>query len=418
MAILKNEPLYSFSKDTYCKPRHIIVEGSYEEIGYDLAKLAQKEYGCSSLERYNDPVYGEARRDYFAKNWPSMNERAKGVRRAFGIDEHDNSFDASGLPFDLYDITYSTPQGPKTMCSGLVLPKEKTENGKSAFVGRNWDMNNTPLWSAFFGKESPEGAFGCGERLVILEVRPETGYKHILVGAHELLTPFLDGMNEKGLYTAVLMDPETAGEFGGATTGGFINGHTSCQLPPFLLETCATVAEAKQAILQSRIYQAAVVIHLLIADAEGNATIFEVDPKTNGYIFTDRKPGEPLFVTNHSVETYSTPDTYPAFAEENEHNTFNRMCMLNEAYDKKVATMKDGDVLTKNDSRELIDVVKCGFVDCKLAQCVEDERTLINTSCDLSKRQLSFRFYLKDIGQIEGTNIMDFERSDWFDFSL
>ena len=65
MSILKNEPLFPFKEDTYCKPRHIIVQGSHEEIGYDLAKLAQKEYG-SSLGPYADTIYGAARRDYFA----------------------------------------------------------------------------------------------------------------------------------------------------------------------------------------------------------------------------------------------------------------------------------------------------------------------------------------------------------------
>lgn len=83
MAVIKNEPLYPFKKDTHCKPRHIIVERSYEEIGYDLAKLAQEEYG-STLGPYADPIYGAARREYFAKNWPAMNERSKGARRAFG----------------------------------------------------------------------------------------------------------------------------------------------------------------------------------------------------------------------------------------------------------------------------------------------------------------------------------------------
>ena len=418
MAILKNEPLFSFEEGNYCKPRHIIVQGSYEEIGYDLAKLAQKEYGCSTLGPYADPIYGAARRDYFANNWPSMNERSKGARRAFGLAENDNSYDASGLPFDLYDVQRKAPIEKATMCSALVLPKEKTGDGKGVFVGRNWDMNNTPIWSAFVGKEAPEGAFGCGERCVVMEVRPDTGYKHILIGAHELMTPLLDGMNEKGLYTTALMDPEAKGEFAGPLTGERINGITSVQLQAFLLETCATVEEAKKKILQSRIIQVAVVIHLLIVDGEGNAMIFEIDPVTQEYIFTDRKPGEPLFVTNHSVETHPTSDTYPAFTKENEHNTFNRMCMLNEAYDKKIAAMNKGEALKKSDARELIDVVKCGFVDCKKAQCVESERTLINVSCDLSKRQLSARFYLKDIGQVEGTNQIDFERSGWYDFSL
>ena len=34
MAILKNEPVFDFKDGNYSKPRHIIVKGSYEEIGF------------------------------------------------------------------------------------------------------------------------------------------------------------------------------------------------------------------------------------------------------------------------------------------------------------------------------------------------------------------------------------------------
>ena len=55
MAILKNEPIYPFREGDYTKPVHIIVEGSYEEIGYDLAKLGKETYGCE-LGIYDDSV--------------------------------------------------------------------------------------------------------------------------------------------------------------------------------------------------------------------------------------------------------------------------------------------------------------------------------------------------------------------------
>jgi hypothetical protein len=71
MSILKNEPVFPFSKDDYSKPRHIIVEGTYEEIGFDLGTLAKNEYGCK-LGVYDHPIYAEARREYLATNWPQM----------------------------------------------------------------------------------------------------------------------------------------------------------------------------------------------------------------------------------------------------------------------------------------------------------------------------------------------------------
>ena len=64
MAILKNEPLFPFTEGNYAKPHHIIVSGSDEEIGYDLASLAKEKYDCT-LEKYDDPIYGEARQGVF-----------------------------------------------------------------------------------------------------------------------------------------------------------------------------------------------------------------------------------------------------------------------------------------------------------------------------------------------------------------
>ncbi len=56
MAILKNELLFPFKKRDYAKPHHIVVSGSDEEIGYDLACLAKEKYDCT-LEKYDDPIH-------------------------------------------------------------------------------------------------------------------------------------------------------------------------------------------------------------------------------------------------------------------------------------------------------------------------------------------------------------------------
>ena len=62
-----------------------------------------------------------------------------------------------------------------------------------------------------------------------------------------------------------------------------------------VMDQCATVEEAKRLILRSHLYQSIFVLHLLIADAEGNATVFEIDGSSGAYLFTDRVEGEPLF---------------------------------------------------------------------------------------------------------------------------
>ena len=410
MAILKNEPLFPFTEGNYAKPHHIIVSGSDEEIGYELASLAKEKYDCT-LEKYDDPIYGEARREFFRRNWPEMNERSKGVRRAFGLAEDDNIHDTHSLPFDVYDCVRG-----QTLefgaCSGLVLPIEKSDTGKGVYTARNHDLFPLPAWSTLFGKTGPEGAWGCEERANVVEFRPDKGYKSILVGGHDLLTPFIDGINEKGLYFTTFADPNGIGEGAAAMAGGRANGLSDVQLGAYLLSNCATVEEAKKAILTSRVIQIGMCIHMLIVDRQGNATVFEIDKTTQAYVFVDRKPGEPLFCTNHPLFTYTDPSTYPAYSKEAEHNSFFRMNLL----DKTYADMKAP--FEKSDAKDLVDVCHCAFVDDKKAEAAFDERTLINTNCDLSKPEITVRFYLGDDGPVPGTNHMKTRMSEPFTFGF
>ena len=106
MAILKNEPVYDFKDGDYCKPHHIIVKGSWKEIGFDLATLGKNEYDVK-LVPYHSPVYGKARREYLAQNWPHLAEMQKGVLKAFGHPEDSVEFDGTNLPFDWYETTRS-----------------------------------------------------------------------------------------------------------------------------------------------------------------------------------------------------------------------------------------------------------------------------------------------------------------------
>ena len=410
MAILKNEPIYPFTEGNYARPHHIIIAGSDEEIGYELASLAKEKYDCT-LEKYDNPIYGEARREFFKRNWPAMNERAKGVSRAYGLSEDDNEYDTTSLPYDVYDcvrgesISFSA-------CSGLVLPIEESDTKKGVYTARNHDLFPLPTWSTLFGKKGPEGAHGCEERANVIEFRPDKGYKSILVGGHDILTPFIDGINEKGLYFTTFADPNGVGEGGAPMAGGRINGLSDVQLGAYLLSKCATVEDAKKEILTTRVMQVGMCIHMLIADRNGNATVFEIDKLSQAYVFTDRKPGEPLFCTNHPISTYTDASKFPAYSEEAEHNTYYRMNLLDKTYAGMKAPFK------KSDAEELVNVVHCAFIDDKKAEAAFMERTLINTNCDLSKPEITVRFYLGDEGEIPGTNHIKTRMSDPFTFGF
>lgn len=410
MSIIKNEPVYPFKDGDYCKPRHIVVKGGFEEIGYDLGTLAKNEYGCK-LGVYEHPVYAAARREYLARNWSPMLQRQNGVFRAFGLPEDDEIFDGTFLPFDWYDTKKSSGNLGMPTCSGLVLPCEKTDTG-ATYVARNFDMPAAILWSEAFGKQPPQGAHHFNERAIVLETHPDDGFKSIIIGGNELLCPWVDGINEKGLFVTDFHDPAGVGSEGTSPSGLDISGISTMHLFLLLLESCTTVEEAKVLMLTHRIMQTQMCSHFLIADASGNATVFEIDKVSQSYVFTDRAANEPLFVTNHPVHTYPTPDTYPDIDMGKEHNTFTRQVMLREKYAELSPPF------TREDATALSDAVRCSFVDDKRAEAAFKERTLSNVIADLSKPEIAVRWYLGDDGPIAGTNHMRDRMSGFYTFGF
>jgi Acyl-coenzyme A:6-aminopenicillanic acid acyl-transferase len=420
MSILKNEQIFPSQSMThylpekqgdYCKPRHIIVAGSWEEIGHDLGSLAKSDYGVQ-LERYESPIYGKARRAYMMKNWPQMAAMQKGVLTAFGLPGDSDDFDGTTLSFDWYDQSRTGfDMASMKTCSCAVLPAEMTDTG-ATYVSRNYDMSAVVLWSAYLGKPIAKGAWGHGERWNVIEFRPEEGYRCILSGAGELLSPWGDGINEHGLYCTVLRDPDTVGLEGVPCGGGNLAGVTNAHILLMLLSTCKTVEEAKIRLVESHVTQTLLNFHIPIADAQGNATVFEIDKRSSAFVFTDRKKGEPLFITNHAVHLYPTPDTYPEAPPAAAHNTFNRQQVLRATYAGLTQPLK------RDHATVLTDSVHCAYVDDELAENGPVERTMAQVNADLSKREMKIRWYLGDVGPIKGTNDMEDRQSEWVSFGF
>ena len=58
-------------------------------------------------------------------HWPEMAERAKGVRRAYGLSEGDVVYDPYTLADDWYDAAKSGTAAHLMACSAAMLPVEK-----------------------------------------------------------------------------------------------------------------------------------------------------------------------------------------------------------------------------------------------------------------------------------------------------
>ena len=168
-------------------------------MGFELAKLAQTQYGVKSLATYTNAIYGEAHRSYMERNFPNMAKMSKGVLKAVGLDpETDVEHDATQIPYDFTPL----PPDAKTkggalfnFCSMCVLPIEKSADKNTVYTSRNYDLFAMNLWKGFLDLPLEEGEYNCWARSLILEKRPtDGGYKTILVGGMEMLNPYVDGM--------------------------------------------------------------------------------------------------------------------------------------------------------------------------------------------------------------------------------
>ncbi len=380
--ILKNKILIPKRSNDYMEVRSLAVKGSNFEIGKDLAEIGMKKYGVK-LEKYKDAVYGKARQSYMRRNVPVLADRARGVADAFGLRPEDTMYDTTMLPFD----------GGEAACSAIYFPPSVTENNHP-YICRNLDWYKASVAEMVEVLTGIKGEPGnkSFSRVVAVECYPEDGCKTLQLGSHDLLNPFIDGFNEKGLFVTMLVDLQGVNTPMIPSGGGRNTGMSFSQLPPMLLNKCATVEEAKLEILQQRVYFPFRGEHFLIGDLEGNVTLFEVDGRSGLYYFSDGKPNEPFVVTNHAIHLYPDPSTFPKYDPDEEYNSFNRWNRLAE-YLKN----HDG-VYAKEDMREAMSLVYDHYRDVKAAggALPFPGRTLWTYVADLQEREMEVKFYRYD----------------------
>ncbi|EIM96354.1 choloylglycine hydrolase [Paraburkholderia hospita] len=382
------------TSQNYLALRRLRVSGSHADIGRALATIARSDYGVT-LAHYRDRIYGTSRLDYFKKNWPAGYERSLGVAAAYGIEPYSGEFDTSALPFDFSGAG----------CSVVFIPSALSANRKP-LVGRNYDWY-TVTASELHGRPVRPGEFPCSSRSQVTELRPHGAPATLHISAVDLLNPWIDGMNEEGLLVTVLSDP-TAPAAGVPMAGGRAAGVSQFQLPLLLLQQCVCVDEAKRLILQQRIFSPTRGLHFLIADADGRATVFEIDGTTGEYVFVDAVADKPLVVTNHPLHHFPNHADYPELDMSMEHNTYVRVCMLEDAIADHDGAFTPGDV------HALLMKVTCAFADNRMAgvNAPFPERTLWSYVADLGEKVFNATFYLGDIGPIVGTNAMRVRRSE------
>jgi len=381
--IVTNEVVLAKEPGTYMEVRHIVLRGSNEEIGKALGDIAQ-EWLDIKLGRYAAPVYAKARRLYMEKNYPILLERMKGIARSYGVSSTDNTYVTSGLHYDIAPFA----------CSSVYFPASSTANGHTLF-SHNLDFYITTM-REMIGMEPVEGEHDLYSRIFVMELYPDKGYPSIVAGALDLLNGTQSGMNSEGLIVATLADQMAPASVKISPLGDDSSGLNILQLVRLLLDTCASVEEAKLVLLNNKLTAGFEPTHLQISDRFGNSFIFETSSKDFSDHFTDNN-GKPQIMTNHSVYLYPDVNEFPEYSPKATYNTFYRYRAL---YDY---LQEHQGKFSADDAKKAMSRVYAHThdVDEGAAHPIPC-RTLWPMLYDINERSLEVKFYLKD-GEVDPT---------------
>jgi len=379
--IVRNEVLLAKESGTYMEVRHIVLRGSNEEIGKALGDIAQEWLGVK-LGRYAAPVYAKARRLYMEKNYPILLERMKGIARSYGISSMDNTYVTSGLYYDMAPFA----------CSSVYFPASSTTNGHALF-SHNMDFYITTM-REMMGMDPVEGEHDMFSRNFVMELYPDKGYPSIVVGALDLLNGAQSGMNSEGLIVAMLADHDAPASDKISPLGDDSGGLNILQLVRLLLDTCASVEEAKCVLLNNKLTVGFEPAHLQVCDRFDNSFIFETSSKDFSSYFTDNR-GRPQIMTNHAVYLYPDVNEFPEYSPKATYNTFYRYRTLYDYLQEHQGKFSD------DDAKEALSRVYAHTHDVDEGAALPTPcRTLWPVVYDINERTLELKFYLKD-GEVD-----------------
>ncbi|WP_246122654.1 carcinine hydrolase/isopenicillin-N N-acyltransferase family protein [Pseudonocardia cypriaca] len=246
--------------------RHVTASGSEAGIGRALAAEAQRTYGWTPAPA--DPVKARARRAWFARHWPQHLARMRGAGEELGLDPDTDEVyldGAGGIPLG-------------SACSATFYPPPATVDGRGV-LGRNYDFfttSTTELFAMLAGEDAPaSGEMPMSARPYVITSVPDDGPATTVLTMNEL-DGCMEGINEHGLAVVLLLaDAENASP---PVDAGPQVGLSSSQIPRFLLDTCASAADAVDALYAAKQYDMGTPLHYLVADARGDAFVWERGP--------------------------------------------------------------------------------------------------------------------------------------------
>ena len=400
------------SDRSFMTVRHLMMRGTQCEIGKKLAEIAIKRHQLSPEALAADPVQTHARRSYFVRNYPLHLKRAQGVALALGVKSEDYTFDTT-------DISYNQDMPIIPGCSVVYYPPHTTDI-KSGLLSRNYDFPIKSL-PEIMGIPLPGDVLKTFRPLMadpyVMELYPDEGYPSLCLTSFELLSGVLDGINSEGLIVAVNGD-ETAINSEMPTNQQRVGLH-ELQGMRMLLDTCATVEEAKEALLVNKHFHAFMPCHYTIVDNSGNSFVYEYsDGHNNEYIVNGTD--EPLIVTNHPLHKYPTIDTFPEDSGilKTGTSSFERYRALAKILESSNPPYTTDFLKKTNESVSVSQVVS--WVPDEYREQFSSSpglsRTLWHEIYNSNKKDLTIKFYLKDEPLGKGTFRECY--TDYFQISL
>jgi hypothetical protein len=372
--------------------RHLVLCGTNQEIGQTLAQIAQERYRVKA-EASVDPLRTRAQRRYIQKHFPILHERMQGVAASFGHRLDDDAWNHSGLGFiELH-----------AGCSVLYLPPRCTSLG-TGIVSRDYDFTTGSIQ---FGP-LPPGMLHPTARPYLLELHPDHGYSSVAMVAYDLLSGVIDGMNSEGLTVALLADDELLSKYRMEPTGGPAAGLGALQTLRLLLDTCATAAEAKEALLETKQYYEYIPVHYLVADRFGNAFVWEYSQSHNKEFIVEN-PDQPLVTTNFSLHRYLHNHKPPS--AEQAKKVCARYCLLTDQLAAHSGKMSEEFI---KETHKKVDAVQPK----SKASPRPPGRTLWHALYYPEQRRVQISFYLRDEPVPDHPNKVKIVRSDYLEFRL
>ena len=391
--------------------RHIKLSGTNYEIGKQLAEINIVNHGDTlDKHRVPDPVYARARREYFQQYYPIYWERMRGIADALGADPNDDRYDFSAM-------YHNVELPPRPGCSNAFYPPKHTETGH-AYLSRNYEFSTGSFADVVGIELDPETRAQMKAMMgepYIMEWQPtDGGYASWTIHVNDVLGGAFDGINSAGLAVALMADEEAMGQRY-EPHGDMVRavGVGELQIVRLLLDTCATVDEAKQTLLTIKQYYQYVPCHYMIADAYGQSFIYENSTGRNQSIIIDGG-GNPQVCTNHQVYHQQISDTPELTLQDNSqwrYATLQNRVTAQQEYTIEEMRNNSASVSVKHLVTEMLKEPDFLSVAANV-----NSRTLWYSLYDLTDRTVKVDFYLNS--HVTDTGEYHEERSQIFKFEI